>query len=272
VLPEGDSPSLQHFPELVDTQRLSPLIVAHTYHAPEVARHARPGQFVHIRVSEGTAPLLRRPLSILDVDRARGNFRILFKIVGVGTRLLADKSRGDRLDLLGPLGSTFPDLSAHRTMAFVAGGIGMVPLYFQARELAEAAAPGAAPAIDYWFGARSHEEIYLLDDLRRYCRRVEPVTDDGSLGQQGRVTALAEPHLAGVDAVLSCGPNAMLADLQRRMAGAPALAGITALAAMESFMGCGLGACLGCVITTTSGYERVCTEGPVFELHRLVFA
>jgi len=249
---------------------LSPSIHCHTYLAPDVALHARPGQFVHIRVSGGSSPLLRRPLSILDADRDAGTFRILFKVVGVGTDILAQTAVGTTLDLLGPLGTPFTMPVGEPHLCLVAGGIGMVPLHFMAKELSRLAAPSARPGrIDYFFGARSSDEIYLLDDLRQWCDRVDSATDDGSLGYHGRVTALAEPTVRSASAVYTCGPNPMMADLQRRIQ-AMDFAG-RAEAAMESFMGCGLGACLGCVVTTSRGYERVCTEGPAFALADLRF-
>jgi len=251
---------------VLEARRLAPSIVVQRYELPGVAERARPGQFLHVRIGDGTAPLLRRPFSILDADPATGTCRILFKVVGTGTRLLALWREGDAVDALGPLGSAFAVPAGVRSIVMVAGGIGMVPLHFLAKEIA---ASREGVVIDYWFGSRSVDEIYLLEDLAAWCRRVEPVTDDGSIGRKGRVTGFAaEGGWRDADMIVACGPTPMLAALQRLAAPWD----VPVFAAMENFMGCGLGACLGCVVDTDKGYERVCTEGPVFELKRLKLA
>jgi dihydroorotate dehydrogenase electron transfer subunit len=257
---------LLHDAPLVNSVQLAPSIWVHEYEAPVIAEHARPGHFVHIKVSQDTAPLLRRPLSILDTNAEKGTFRIVFKVVGAGTQILAGKRIGEVGDILGPLGTCFEPETYGKKLVFVAGGIGMVPLYYLAKELKKS---GQNPdiEIDYWFGARSADEIYLLDELRQWCCRVEPVTEDGSLGKKGRVTHFAESDFQHAETIITCGPNPMMADLQRRVVDWS----MTKIASMESFMGCGLGACLGCVVPTQDGLQRVCTEGPVFPLDHLVF-
>ncbi len=254
--------SNRHFiGKVVEAEEVAPEIWIHGYRLPEVARHAQPGQFVHLRLNDGTAPLLRRPFSILDVYPGEGVARILFKVVGTGTRILAGKRPGETVDVLAPLGTSFRVPENVRRLVLVAGGIGMVPLYFLSRELS-AARPGIE--IDYWFGARSGQEVYLLEDLRQWCRRVEAVTEDGSAGHKGRVPDHAS-EWRDADMIAACGPIAMLRAVQDVTADWP----VPVHAALESFMGCGLGACLGCVLDTVDGFERVCTEGPVFDLRRL---
>ncbi len=261
---EAATPPLsnRHFRgQVVEAEEIAPRIWVHGYRLPEVARRAQPGQFVHLRLNDGTAPLLRRPFSVLDVYPGDGVARILFKVVGTGTQILAGKRPGDDIDVLAPLGSAFQVPENVRRLTLAGGGIGMVPLYFLAKELT-AARPGIE--LDYWFGARSAEEVYLLEDLRQWCKRVEAVTEDGSAGRKGRLPDYAQ-EWRGADMIATCGPIPMLRAIQATTADWP----VPVHAALESFMGCGLGACLGCVLDTVDGFERVCTEGPVFDLRRL---
>ncbi len=254
--------TLHHTGSIVEVQQLAPLIWAHRCHIPEIAASVHPGQFVHMRITEGSAPLLRRPFSVLDANPRDGTFRILFKVVGVGTQIMTGFRAGDPVDMLGPLGSAFNVPRANKRLLMIAGGIGMVPLYFLAKKLFESR---RGIEVDYWFGARDAEEIYLLDDLRQWCNTVVPVSEDAGFEKRGRVTDFAN-EWGSPNLVLTCGPTAMLREVQRitRDMNFPVYG------ALESFMGCGLGACLGCVLNTTdAGYERVCTEGPVFDLHRL---
>lgn len=259
--PPRERGNLHCIGEVVEVRQLAPRIWIHGYRMPVASRTARPGQFVHLRVNEGTAPLLRRPFSFLDLYPEEGIARILFKVVGTGTEILAGKRVGDRIDALAPLGSSLVVPPGVRRLVLVAGGIGMVPLYFLAKEL-KSSRPEIR--IEYWFGARDAEEIYLTDELRAMCQRVEVVTDDGSAGRKGR-TPDSAAQWQGADMVLACGPIPMLRAVQK----ATWDWDTPVHAALESFMGCGLGACLGCVLETVDGFERVCTEGPVFDLRRL---
>ena len=250
-----------HVGHVVQVRQLAPRIWMHTYHLPEIAPLARPGQFLHVRVHDGTAPLLRRPFSILRVDRDAGNVSILFKVFGTGTQILCGKRDGDPIDVLGPLGSSYTPPEGTGSLTLAGGGIGMVPLFFLSEELRRA---GSSIRISYWFGARDREEIYLVEELRSLTDQLELVTEAGELGRAGRVPDYMD-EWRETDAIFACGPNPMLRAIQRGTRDWPQ----PVHAAMESFMGCGLGACLGCVLETDAGYERVCTEGPVFDLRRL---
>ncbi|MGB8958649.1 MAG: dihydroorotate dehydrogenase electron transfer subunit, partial [Candidatus Aminicenantales bacterium] len=130
--------------------------------APELGRGARPGQFVMVKVSEGTFPLLRRPLGIHEANA--GGIELFFKVAGQGTELLSRKRRGDRLDIIGPLGKgfTIPESIKGRTAYLVGGGRGIAPLYFLARELVKA---GGRPVVLY--GGRCLTDIPLRDRFEK---------------------------------------------------------------------------------------------------------
>ncbi len=230
--------------------------------SPAVGREARPGQFVMVKVGEQTAPLLRRPLSIHDARP--GEIELFFQVAGRGTEILALKTRGENVDLLGPLGKGFsvPDELKGRRVALIGGGRGIAPLYFLGRKLR---AIGAEVTVFY--GGRSHEDIPLRDKLEEAGFQVLCSTDDGSFGFAGLVTELFESE-AGKDtfeALFVCGPDPMMKTVSR----ISSTLGIPAEFSLEALMGCGFGACWGCVhrIRNEAGeaeWTKICEGGPVF--------
>jgi len=229
--------------------------------APEVGREARPGQFVMVKVAEGPAPLLRRPLSIHDAGA--GGIELFFKVAGQGTEILSRKRPGDRLDILGPLGKGFTVSEAMKgKRAFlVGGGRGIAPLFFLARELG-----GRGVRTIVFYGGRSVADIPLREKFGKAGTELLSSTDDGSFGFAGLVTGLVGRELAKTrpDIVYACGPDAMMKEL----AGIAAKHGVPTEFSLESIMGCGIGACWGCVHRIKSesgdGWTKICEEGPVF--------
>ena len=236
--------------------------------APALGREARPGQFVMVKVGEGTFPLLRRPLGIHDAGPE--GIELFFKVAGQGTALLALKRPGDPLDILGPLGKGFTvggDLRGRRTF-LVGGGRGIAPLFFLARALAEA---GARPVVFY--GGRTAADVPLADKFAAAGYELHLSTDDGSLGFAGFVTALVEREMdrARPDAVCACGPDPMM----KALAAATAARAVPAEFSLEAIMGCGVGACWGCVHRIKDGagdgWVKICEEGPVFPGERVLW-
>ncbi|NTU60273.1 MAG: dihydroorotate dehydrogenase electron transfer subunit [Deltaproteobacteria bacterium] len=219
---------------------------------------AEPGQFVMLKVSDGIDPLLRRPFSLHRVAKdAQGDFELLFRAVGAGTRLLARTHVGDRVDVLAPLGRGFR-LDAGRPV-LVGGGVGVAPLLFLAETFLDR---GARPKL--LVGGRRDRDVLCHDDFECLAIPFSVATEDGSAGEAGLVTRLLdlelrEPH--GVT-VYACGPTPMLAAVAR----ACAERGVPCQVSLEAHMACGVGACLGCVVPAEAGgYLRVCKEGPVFD-------
>lgn len=229
--------------------------------APEIARISRPGQFLHILCGTGTAPLLRRPISICRADPASGLLEVIFRVVGEGTALLSRARPGERIDVMGPLGSKFqfPEPGHARDAVIVGGGVGIPPLLFLA-EILRKEHPGAD--VHVLLGGRSAEFILCDEAFRSIGCPPEIATDDGSLGHHGLVTDLLSLRLSRntVGMVYTCGPTPML----KAVANLCGRAGTPCQASFEARMACGVGACLSCVIPTRGGYRRVCTEGPVF--------
>ena len=208
------------------------------FRAPEIASTVRAGQFVNLGWSGG--PFLRRPFSVY---RTVGeSIEVILKAVGAGTAQLLAMETGDRVSCLGPLGRGF-QLSG-RTAVLVSGGLGVAPMPLAARE-----ARAAGMEVTWVHGARSAAEL---------CAETEGdtvvwATDDGSQGVHGTAVTAAPDG----DAILACGPNRMLAAVARRWP--------SAQVAVETYMGCGTGVCLGCAVPLErGGYDRACTDGPVY--------
>jgi dihydroorotate dehydrogenase electron transfer subunit len=269
--------------ELVDSREILPGQWIQAFHAPHLANGSRAGQFVHVRTGDFSGLVLRRPFSINTADVASGIVTIHFRTIGRGTEWFTSLRVGDQIDMLGPLGRPFEVDPRSRHLLLVAGGLGMAGV----RMLADEAIRDGRQ-VTLLFGAASAREVYpstLLPDEVEYV----VATDDGSLGHAGFVTELVPAYEAWADQAFACGPFPMLAALSRLAAGRRERLGVARLGrkrgggravptgspaarrkaflqvSMEQNMGCAVGACLGCVVMTTTGTpQRVCREGPVF--------
>lgn len=259
---------------------LNNTVVADKYFLLEAAcrpaiKKVSAGQFMHIRVTEENYPLLRRPLSIHDaVTDSSGNARrikILYEARGVGTRLLSEKKKGFQIDAIGPLGNSFnlTKLGKYKSIYLVAGGMGVAPLFFLARRLK--AVKRSKLDIRIFIGARSKKQLIRVKEFKGLGLDVGVATEDGSCGYNGMVTELMKDFLTKADnknsVICACGPKKMLAVV----AGIAAKNNIDAFVSLEEFMGCGLGACLGCIIKTRSGNKRICHDGPVFDASKILW-
>jgi dihydroorotate dehydrogenase electron transfer subunit len=218
---------------------------------------AFPGQFAMVRgAAWGQAPLLPRPMSLLETGRRPS---ILIKIVGEGTRRLAHASPGEPFDLLMPLGNRWAPLPEGHRPILVAGGVGIAPLLFFARELTT---KGVRATMLY--GGRSANDLPLSEEVAAVSD-ARFLTEDGSRGTKGRVTALLESAIApsaGKAKVYTCGPDRMMA----AVAEICARAGVPCEVSLETPMGCGYGVCLGCPVKRTSGgYLYACMDGPCID-------
>lgn len=226
-----------------------------------------PGQFVML--SPGAVggavrfdPLLPRPMALYRAARGGdgAEVEILYKVSGRGTALLAEAREGEALRFVGPLGRPFPALRPDRVALLVGGGTGVASLY----ELAARGAALRAGAVRVLLGARRGMDLMGREDFAALGVGLEILTEDGSLGEKGLVTAPLERWLEKEPAseVYACGPTPM-------MRAAAALAerhGRPCFVSLENPMACGFGVCLGCAAPCRDGsFALVCRDGPVLD-------
>ncbi|GER65549.1 dihydroorotate dehydrogenase B (NAD(+)), electron transfer subunit [Weizmannia acidilactici] len=225
-----------------------------------VRQIARPGQFIHIKVGSGIDPLLRRPISIAELDRDRCEITILYRAQGKGTKMMAEMNPGEKLDVLGPLGNGFPvDALRHGQKALlVGGGIGVPPLYELSKQL-----KARGVEVRHVLGFESAAHAFYIDQFSALAP-TSVATVDGSRGTKGFVTDALAGDGWNFDCIYACGPAAMLRALETEY---PGRRGFFSL---EERMACGIGACYGCVCRTKNSPDnatkKVCSDGPVFEM------
>ncbi len=252
--------------------------------APECAQFARPGQFVHLRCDPALP--LRRPISILRVNARESWIEILYKAVGEGTRLLAQKRPGDVISSIGPIGNPFQVHAERPRPLLIGGGVGMPPMIFLADALRRE--PAFKPLVilgsEVPFPFQARPSQFLVPGLPADVIAAMPLLDDWGIPSrlaslqgyagcfQGFVTDLARSWLGVLDTsalaeieVFACGPHPMLAAVA-------ALArefSLPCQVSLEEFMACGVGGCAGCVVEVKTpegpAMKRVCVDGPVFD-------
>ena len=231
------------------------------FHAPEVCRTARAGQFVHVRIAGLQTYILRRPFSIHSTDGDA--LTIVYKVVGRGTAALSSLKAGDTVDAMGPLGRGFTPPEPGVIPVAVAGGYGAAAMYMLSRR-----SRGVL-----LMGARSAADVILTERYRDAGYDVRVATNDGSVGARGFVTELISPLLeenpTGRFFFYGCGPHPMLMALAKLLKAR----GLEGELSLDQIMCCGVGACFGCVVKVNDPaspdgwrYARSCKEGPVFPL------
>ena len=262
---------------IVINERIKSLYFLLEIDCPTIANQIKPGQFVMLKFSDDRTPLLRRPFSVYKVSpsqhpviRRKGRVSILYKKVGKGTQKMTEFRKGQRVNLIGPLGNgfTFPPFPSPSNIILIGGGVGIVSLHLLAGLL-------KTETLFVFIGGRTRHDILCVEDFKKLNAKVFIATEDGSLGFQGTVIDLFltqkkkirsnEPHY-----LYSCGPIKMLKELAKTIPSH----GFICQASFETRMGCGFGACWGCVIKTKdpqTPYRRACKEGPVFNLEDIVW-
>ncbi len=244
--------------KIIKKEQLSDNIFAFDLKARTIARNAKPGQFVQIRVNESFDPFLRRPLSFASVKG--DTFRIVFRLRGKGTKILSEYSVGEYLNVLGPLGKPIK-IERNKDMVLIGGGVGIAPLYFLAQESSK-----KKNHLKIFLGAKNRKELIMLKDFKKLTKDIALATEDGSLGKKGKVTNLlndtkliqSKPKLQ----IFVCGPTPMLKITQKKFYDIP-IYGF-----LEERMGCGTGICFCCAVKRKNRkYLRVCQEGPVVNLN-----
>ena len=247
--------------EVVENRRLhdlySVLILSPIGHdLPDI----RPGQFVQVAVDNSKTTFLRRPISVNYVDKSDNMLWLLVRKAGDGTSALLQKSPGDTVNLVLPLGNYFKLPANCGKFLLAGGGVGVAPMLYWGKVLRE---NGFNP--EFLLGARSAKDILELEEFEK----IGPVhisTEDGSLGEKGLVTLNSALEQTW-DMIYCCGPAPMM----KAVANVAKKIGTECEVSLENMMACGLGACLCCVENTVKGNVCVCTEGPIFNTRELTW-
>ena len=240
---------------VVSQEYLSQDVCSMWLQAGDMALEAGPGQFLSVYCRDGSR-LLPRPVSICEIDKNLGRIRIVYRTVGSGTREMALWKEGDLVEILGPLGNGFPDVSEDRTAFLIGGGIGIPPML----ELARSLKCRKKVILGY------RDELFLNEEFEPYGD-VFIATEDGSRGTRGNVLDAVREHGLKGDVIMACGPAPMLKALKAYAAEQ----GMACYLSLEERMACGVGACLACVCRTKEvdshsnvHNRRICKDGPVF--------
>ena len=228
--------------------------------SPKIALYAMPGQFVQIRIKNCLEPLLSRPFSIAGI-LDDGSITLLIKKVGNVTRLLSTINVNDEVELVGPLGNMFPEPEVGRRIFIAAGGIGVAPFRFYLQKF-------KGFDLTLFYGLRNSEGLGILEDMIFNGTKVTVVTEDGSFGSQEFVVDAIYDEIKKCkpDMILACGPIGML----RAMSNLVDKEMVSCKISLESYIGCGFGACMGCAVPVFDSvggqrYFHVCQDGPVFD-------
>ena len=256
-----------------------------TVHAPRIAETARAGSFVHITCDDSRP--LRRPISIMRVDKKNGRVELLYKIFGEGTKLLSKREVGERLNIMGPIGTPFKSHMERPRPLLIGGGVGIPPMIFLADELREikgAYNPFVIMGSEVPFPFKPQPSKIIVPGAPAEVIAAMPLLEDWGIASrlastqgypgcfEGYVTDLARAWLDALDEnqrkqveVFACGPHPML----EAVAAMARQYRLPCQVSMEEFMACGVGGCAGCVVEvqTENGpaMKRVCVDGPVFD-------
>lgn len=248
--------------EIVKKRVLNELTTWMDIYAPSVAKHAQPGQFIMLRVS---ADGERIPLTIGGYDRDKGTVTIIFQALGATTMKLAAMKEGESLnDFVGPLGNP-SELGDVKRVAVLGGGLGVAIAYPQAKDLHD-----HGVHVDLIVGFRNVDLIILEEEMKSACTELIIMTDDGSNGNKGFVTAGLEKKIKeGVqyDAVIAIGPLPMM----RAVSELTRPYGIKTIVSMNSIMVDGTGMCGGCRLSVGGETKFACVDGPDFDGHQVDF-
>ena len=262
--------------EVIANHQLSPDYNVLTLRAPQIAAASAPGQFVMVKAGRGHDPLLRRPFSIFEIQReatgAATGLSLLNKRIGPSTSLVYEAEPGRQIACLGPLGRPFSLVDPPVEAWMIAGGVGLAPFVTLADALARR---GVRSTLFY--GARRADELFCLDSFRSLGATLILATEDGSSGEQGRITMPLEQRLASRPAgapvmLYACGPEGMLAATARIAARYAQACQVS----VERIMGCGLGGCYSCVVPMRGErgavhHVRSCLSGPVLSADQIIW-
>lgn len=247
--------------KILQKQHFSENVVKFEVEAPMIAKSRRPGHFVIVRVGEGGE---RIPLTIADADLVKGTVTLVVQQVGVSTRKICALEPGDSFtDIVGPLGQA-THIAKVGTVVCCGGGVGVAPLLPIIKAM-----KAAGNRVISVLAARTKDLIILEDEVREHSDEVIIMTDDGSYGRKGLVTAGVEEVILRekVDQVVTIGPAVMMkfvALLTKKY-------DLPTMCSLNTIMVDGTGMCGACRVTVGGRTRFVCIDGPEFDAHKVDF-
>lgn len=243
---------------------------------PDIFSQPIPGQFVMIRQAGRQDPFLSRPISIYSFRRSKSkcSIELLYRVVGKGTQVLSELSKGSKVEICGPLGNGFSIASSKKKIVLIAGGIGVAPLSHLAQCLHQTISK-RDNAMTLYLGAHTANALVGLADLQKYCDKIILCTDDGTEGERTLVTNAflrdIKKYPTEDSMIYACGPKPMIGSLATILNNQ-----YHCQVSLEEKMACGVGACMGCVVAIRNEfgektYKRVCVDGPVFSIQDIIW-
>jgi dihydroorotate dehydrogenase electron transfer subunit len=239
--------------KVIENSRIYDNIYRMEFESNKIVNLSKPGQFIQIKVCTQTDPLLRRPISIAEINNKNKTLTIYYKVIGKGTELLAKVRKNEIINGIGPLGNGFDIKKKNLNVGIVGGGIGIAPLVELAKTMSR------TNRVYSFLGFNS--DTYLIDMFKKVSEELYISTVTGIQGHKGFITDIVNEKIEELDIIYACGPKPMLKKITE-------LANknkIKCQISLEERMACGFGACLGCSIETPNGnMKKVCVDGPVF--------
>lgn len=246
--------------EIVSHERLATNVYELILKGQKIVDSAEVGQFLHLKVSEGSEPLLRRPISIAEICKQKDQLTVIYRAGGAGTKLLSQQREG-KINVLGPLGHGFPleEATEGDVAIVVGGGIGVPPLYELTKRLTDQGVKVIAV-----LGFASKTDVFYESKFNELATTFI-TTMDGTYGEHGTVIDVMKEKQLSFDVFYACGPTPMLKAIESNFSD------YRGYLSLEERMGCGIGACFACVChtkndPTKTAYKKICTDGPVFKM------
>lgn len=249
--------------KILRNEKISPNSFLMDVVAPDVIKNAKPGQFVIVMAKEDSE---RIPLTIYDYDRETNVLSLIYQVIGASTDELSTLT-DELFAVVGPLGKeneicANPEEFKGKRIVYVAGGVGIAPVYPQVKFLKE-----HGFEVDIIYGSREKNLLLIRDKAENVARKVFYATDDGSYGEKGFVTTILEREIENYDICVAIGPVIMMknvAELTKKY-------NMKTIVSLNPLMVDGSGMCGACRCEIEGKPKFACIDGPEFDGHKVNF-